>query len=225
MHACSLCRASDCAWAIAQESADGVQSYSHGLRASGRTAMLASGACVRSIAHTLAYVCVTVLACACACMCVCACSGARVCVNACVRARACVKACVRCRAERRCLRSCLGAGQRRRVVHHARHLAGERALRVPFARVHLSGRGATCNVQHATRSVLRGQTWVGRVPVQMWQGRAQSCGRCGSGGSDTIPRAHASRRRSPSANAEHGGSTLNCGFAPIEPPRAAATTD
>ena len=149
----------------------------------------------------------------------------RTCLCACVRARACVKACVRCRAERRCLRSCLGAGQRRRVVHHARHLARERALCVPFPRVHLSGRGATCNVQHATRSVLRGQTWVGRVPVQMWQGRAQSCGRCGSGGSDRIPHAHASRRRSPSANAEHGGSTLSCGFAPIEPPRAAATTD
>ena len=84
-----------------------------------------------------------------------------------------------------------------------------------------------CNMQRATCNTQRaaGATWVGRVPVQMWQGRAQSCGRCGSGGSDTIPRAHASRRRSPSANAEHGGSTLSCGFAPIEPPRAAATTD
>ena len=119
------------------------------------------------------------------------------CLCACVRARACVKACVRCRAERRCLRSCLGAGQRRRVVHHARHLARERALRVPFPRVHLSGRGATCSTQHATRntqratrSVLRGHTGrpspgldvAGASPVlrQMWQrwlGSDTSCSR------------------------------------------------
>jgi hypothetical protein len=135
---------------------NGVQPYAHGLRASGQTAMLASGACVRSIAHTLAYVCVTVLACACACMCVCACSGARVCVHACVRARASKRVCV---AERKddafeaaSARASAAASCTMRVTSHA---SARCACRFPVSTCPAAVQHAACNTQHATRNTQR----------------------------------------------------------------------